>query len=120
MGIACSVAPIGKLTGAGPSAGWAKMEFWVSLCISSGAAIGVLAFAFCLLKFLQFHQRIYLETIRERRGIGGIREPAVPALDELKTHTVCITDPLGKIAMARAGQAAWVVVVQPSESEERV
>ena len=116
------------------------MEFWAALCVSGGAAIGAIAFAFCLLKLLSVYEarrkpshetdEIRLarwisehrerREIRERRGIGEISEPAVPAVDELKTHTVCITDPPGKIAMARAEQTAWVVVVQPSESEERV
>jgi hypothetical protein len=110
------------------------MEFWAALCVSGGAAIGAIAFAFCLLKLLIVYEarrkpshetddiRLarWISEVRERRGIRGISEPAVPAVDELKTHTVCITDPPGKIAMARAEQTAWVVVVQPSESEERV
>jgi len=126
------------------SAEAAKMEFWAALCIAGGATIGVLAFAFCLLKLLIFyesHRRIYLETIghewglmirgrREFNEASGIGEPPVASAEERKAQTVCITDPTVQIAIARAPRPAWpdqsepaakpdawVVVIQPSESE---
>jgi hypothetical protein len=103
------------------------MEFWVTLCICVGGAIGAFALCHALLQLFIIYEarrRPSHETneIRLARWISEVRErrePAVPAVDELKTHTVCITDPPGQIAMARAEQTAWVVVVQPSESEER-
>jgi len=145
------------------------MEFWVALCISGGAAIGALAFAFCLLKLLIFyesHRRLYLETtelqwanmIRERRETSErlwaimIQEHAQRSAEQrsaaqrcesgeslnklpvvsAKAQTVCIKDATGQLAIAKAPRPAWpdqsaaksasepdawVVIIQPSESE---
>ena len=106
------------------------MEFWAALCVAAGAAIGSLAFCYALLKLLivyEFRRRPSpheANDIRWARWISEIREPAVPAVDERKTYAACITDPPGQIVMARAARPdadadadAWVIVVQPSESE---
>jgi len=107
------------------------MEFWAALCIAGGAAIGALAFAFCLLKLLicyESHQRLqWADMIRERRAAQRSEIGEVLA----KAQTVCITDPTVHIAIARAPRPAWpesasetaakpadwVVVIQPSENE---
>jgi hypothetical protein len=116
------------------------MEFWAALCIAGGAAIGALAFAFCLLKLLicyESHQRLqWADMIRERRETSErlwatvvserLNKTPVASAEARKAKTVCITDPTVQIAIARAPRPAWpdqldpadwVVVIQPSESE---
>ena len=110
------------------------MDFRIALCISIGAAIGALAFAFCLLKLLIFYESYmrlqWANMIRERREtserlraivlseLRGIGERPNDSLAvSAKAKTVCITDPTVQIAIARAPRPAWPESAEAPDAE---
>jgi len=94
------------------------MEIWVTLCIAAATALGLIGFIFVFCKWVLFGSPYRVAYARAQSATRPTRplDPQAP-LDPLQSSVVIIAQPQGQIAVARADEKRWIVVVQPAEQE---